>query len=327
MKAVHFTTYGAPGNLQLVEVGIPVPHDDEVLVRVHAASINISNWYTVRGGPTRLFNGLLRPKDPRCGTDLAGTVESIGSQVTKFQPGDRVFGCAAGSFAEYAAAKEKKLARMPANVSFEQAAAVPVAATTALQGLRDAGRVQRGQKVLINGASGGVGTFAVQIAKAFGANVTAVCSTPHLEAASAMGADHVIDYTREEFTCNGQSYDLILAVNGYRPYLACRRALAPKGAYIMVGAAASLVMLALAEAAVLGPFVSRAGGQRLAYMGLAKINQADLLYLSHLLETGVITPLIERKYPLSDTAQALRHIGQGHACGKIVITLSANSTV
>lgn len=324
MKAILCTKYGSPEVLELVEVEKPVPKDDEILVKVEAASVNIADWYTMTGGPSRLFNGLLKPKDPRCGSDFAGRVEAVGKDVLHFHPGDEVFGVCSGSFAEFACAREKGLALKPANVPFDQAASLPVSAITALQGLRDAGQIKPGQKVLIGGASGGVGTFAVQIAKSFGAEVTAVCNTRHLDTAHSIGADHVIDYTHEDFTKSGQKYDLILAVNGYHSLFAYKRALNPTGTFIMAGASSSRVMMALLEASLLGPVLSRSGGQKLTYMGIAKINPKDLDFLKELLAAGKIVPVIDRRYPLSQTAQALRYLGEGHAGGKIVITVGQN---
>lgn len=324
MKAILSTKYGPPEVLQFVEVEQPVPLDNQVLVKISAASVNISDWYTMKGGPARFVNGFSKPKDPRRGKDIAGRVEAVGKDVTQFHPGDDVFGFAAGGFAEYTCALEKSLVLKPANISYEQAASVPTSAITALQGLRDTGHIQPGQKVLINGASGGVGTFAVQIAKSFGAEVTAVCGTHHLDTANSIGADHVFDYTKEDFTRSGQQYDLILAVNGYHPLSAYRRVMAPTGTYIFVGASSSHVMRAFIEIAFLGPMISRSGGQKFVSMGIAKINQKDFLVLKDLLQSGKIVPVIDRRYPLSHTADALRYIGEGHVGGKIIITMDTN---
>src|SRR3989304_751308 len=263
----------------------------------------------------RLRGGLPKPKDPLFGVDIAGRVEAVGSNVKQFQPGDEVFGVAPGAFAEYACASENKLALKPANVSFEAAAAVPLAAFTALQGLRDRGQVQPGQKVLINGAGGGVGTFAVQIAKSFGAEVTAVCSTRNLDMARSIGADHVIDYTKEDFTRNGQEYDLILATNGDRSISDYRRALSPKGIYVQTGGS----MAQMSQAMLQGPWISMTGSQKMGNMGVAKPNQNDLVIMKELLEAGKVKPVIDRCYPLSEVPDAIRYLEEGHAQGKVVI--------
>ena len=265
--------------------------------------------------------GLLKPKVRSLGADLAGRVEAVGSNVRQFQPGDDVFGTGVGAFAEYACAREGALVLKPATMTFETAAAVPIAALTALQGLRDNGQIQPGQKVLIQGASGGVGTFAVQIAKSFGAEVTAVCSTRNLDMARSIGADHVIDYTQEDFTCNGQRYDLILAVNGYRPILAYRRALSPMGRFVLVGASSAHLLQALVQAMLLGPLISRTGTQKMGFMGQAKVDQKDLLFVRELIETGKVEPVVDRCYPLSETAEAFRYLEEVHARGKVVITV------
>ncbi len=318
MKAILQTKYGSPEVLQLTEVEKPTPTENQVLVKVHAASVNALEWRPFTMSPIfiRLMGGLLKPKDPKLGTDIAGRVEAVGSNVTEFQPGDEVFGVAPGAFAEYVCAGETKLALKPANVSFEAAAAVPVAAFTALQGLRDKGQIQPGQKVLINGASGGVGTFALQIAKAFGAEVTAVCSTRNLDMARSVGADHVIDYTREDFTKNGQRYDLILAVNGYHPILDYRRALSPGGIYVVLGGS----MAQIFQGMLLGPLVSRLGSKKMGGM-LAHSNQEDLVFIGKLLEAGKVVPVIDRCYPLSEVAEAIRYLVEEHAQGKVVISL------
>jgi NADPH:quinone reductase-like Zn-dependent oxidoreductase len=329
MKAIVYTRYGSPDVLQLKEVEKPVPKDDEVLVRVHAASVNALDRHALKSKPVLIRsitnNGLLKPKDQRLGADIAGRVEAVGTNVTQFQPGDEVFGIAAGSvgaFAEYACAAEKMLALKPANLSFEAAAAVPVAALTALQGLRDTGQIQSGQHVLIQGASGGVGTFAVQIAKAFGAEVTAVCSTRNVDMVRSMGADQIIDYTQEDFTKRGQRYDLILAVNGYHPIFAYRRALRPAGRYLMVGEGSNAHLFwALFQVMLLGPVMSRTGGQQMGFLGIAKINQKDLMLVVEMLEAGKVVPVIDRCYPLSETAEAFRYLEEEHAQGKVVITI------
>jgi NADPH:quinone reductase-like Zn-dependent oxidoreductase len=268
-----------------------------------------------------ITGGLLKPEEPRLGADIAGRVEAVGTNVTQFQPGDEVFGECTGAVAEYACAAENQVALKPSNLSFEEAAAVPVAALTALQGLRNKGQIQPGQQVLIHGASGGVGTFAVQIAKAFGAEVTAVCSTQNVDMARSIGADQVIDYTQKDVTRTGQRYDLILAVNGYHPIFAYRRALRPKGRYVLVGGSKAHVFQALLQALLLGPVISRTGKQQMGFMGIAKINQQDLVYVKELLEAGKVVPVIERRYPLGETAEALRYLEEGHARGKVVITV------
>jgi NADPH:quinone reductase-like Zn-dependent oxidoreductase len=268
--------------------------------------------------------GLLKPKNTILGADIAGQVAAVGRNVKQFQPGDEVFGDIAGygngGFAEYVSAPENALALKPANLSFEEAAAVPMAAVTALQGLRDQGKIQPGQKVLINGASGGVGTFAVQIAKSFGAEVTAVCSTRNLDMVRSIGADHVIDYTQEDFTQNGQQYDLIFAVNGYHPILAYKRALAPKGIYVMAGGTLAQIF----QAILLGPWMSKIDGKKMGSVS-AKPNQKDLVFMKGLIEAGKVVPVIDKRYPLSEAAEALRYLGEGHARGKVVITVEHNN--
>ena len=320
MKAIVHTEYGPPDVLQLKEVEKPTPKENQVLVKVHAASVNAVEYRTMRANPflVRLMTGgLLRPKDPRFGTDVAGRVGAVGENVKQFRPGDEVFGCAKGAFAEYVLAQEAYLALKPANISFEKAAAVPVAALTALQGLRDAGGIRPGQEVLIQGASGGVGTFAVQLAKLFGAEVTAVCSTRNLDMARSIGADHVIDYTKEDFTRNRQRYDLILAVNGYHSLSAYKRALKPQGIYVCAGGALPQFF----QAMLLGSLMSRNGDKKMGSMGIAKVNQKDLVYLGELLEAGKIVPLIDHRYPLREVPEAIRYVEEKHAQGKVVITV------
>jgi NADPH:quinone reductase-like Zn-dependent oxidoreductase len=323
MRAIVCTKYGPPDVLQLKEVEKPVPKVGELLVKVHAVAINAYDWHLLSADIflVRLMaGGLLKPKKTILGADIAGRVEAVGSNVMQFRPGDEVFGdisaCENGGFAEYACVPESLLAQKPINLSFEQAAAVPMAALTALQGLRDQGQIQPGQKVLINGASGGVGTFAVQIAKAFGADVTAVCSTRNLEQARSLGADHVIDYSKADFTQNGQQYDLILAANGYHPLSAYKRALTPQGIYVMAGGSPAQMFQAL----LLGPLNSKSGGRKMGGLS-AKANQKDLLILKELLEAGKVVPVIDKRYPLSEAAEALRYLGTGHARGKVVITI------
>ncbi len=319
MKAAVYTRYGPPDVVQITDVEKPVPKDNEVLTKVCAASVNALDWRLMRGKPLfvrLMIGGLRKPKVTRPGVDVAGRVEAVGRSVTQFKPGDEVFGVCRGAFAEYACVIEDKLAPKPADLSFEDAAAVPVAAISALQGLRDKGRIQRGHKVLVDGASGGVGTFAVQIAKSFGAEVTAVCSTRNVDTARSIGADHVIDYTREDFTQSGQRYDLILAANAYHSIFDYRRALSQDGIYVMVGGGWAQIL----QAMLLGPLLSRIGSKKMCFF-IANINQKDLVLLKDLLETGKVVPIIDRRYPLSDVAEALRYLEEGHAQGKVVITV------
>lgn len=326
MKAIVYTKYGPPDVLQLKEVETLTPKENQVLVKVHAASINAVDYRMMRANPflVRLMTrGLLKPKDPRLGSDVAGRVEAVGESVKQFQPGDEVFGCAHGTFAEYALAREAYLALKPTNRSFEEAAAVPVAALTALQGIRYAGGIRPGQKVLIQGASGGVGTFAVQLAKSFGAEVTAVCSTRNLDMARSIGADHVIDYTKEDFTRNRQRYDLIFAVNGYHSLSAYKHALKPQGIYVCAGGTMSQFL----QAMLLGSLMSKNGGKKMGSMGIAKVNQEDLVYLGELLESGKIAPVIDRRYPLSDIVEAFRYVEDTHAQGKVVIVVQQNNRI
>ena len=323
MKAIVHTKYGSPDVLQLKDVEKPTPKDDEVLIKVYAASVNKYDWHFLTADIflIRLTGGgLLKPKNTRLGADIAGRVEAVGRNVKQFQPDDEVFGMIQGGFAEYACAPENALALKPANSSFEEAAAIPMAAVTALQGLRDTGQIQPGQKVLINGASGGVGTFAVQIAKLFGAEVTAVCSPRNLDQARSLGADHVIDYTKEDFTRNGQQYDLILAANGYHSLSAYKRALTPRGIYVMAGGSTAQIF----QAMLMGSWMSETGGKQMR-AGMAKRNQKDLAFLKELVEAGKVVPVIDRCYPLSEAAEALRYLGEGHAQGKVVITVEHNS--
>ena len=323
MKAIVYKEYGPPDVLNLEEVQKPTPKDDEVLLKVHAASANAADWHLMRADPflVRVMGfGLLRPRNGLLGADIAGRVEAVGRNMTQFQPGDEVFGDlfgrGLGSFAEYVCAPADALASKPANVSFEEAAAVPLAAVTALQGLRYKGQVQPGQKVLINGASGGVGTFAVQIAKSFGAEVTGVCSTAKLDMVRSIGADHVIDYTKEDFTRNGQQYDLILAANGYHPISDYKRALGPNGTYVMTGGSGAQML----QAMTLGPIMSITGSKTMGYLSM-KHNKRDLVLMKDLLEGGEITPIIDRTYPLSEVPEAIRYLEEGHARGKVVVTV------
>ena len=319
MKAIVYTKYGSPDVLHLKEVEKPTPKDDEVLIKIHAASVNAYDWHFLTADIflIRLMGGgLLKPKNTRLGADIAGRIETVGRNIEQFQPGDEVFGMVKGGFAEYACAPESALVLKPVNTLFDEAAAIPMAAITALQGLRDEGQIQAGQKVLINGASGGVGTFAVQIAKSFGAEVTAVCSTRNLDQARSIGADHVIDYTKEDFTKNGQQYDLVFAANGYHTLSAYKRALTPKGIYIMAGGS----MAQIFQSMLLGSMMSETGGKTMGGVS-AKASQKDLVILKELVEAGKVVPIIDRRYTLSEAAEALRYIGEGHARAKIVITV------
>ncbi len=320
MKAIVCTQYGSPDILRLKEVEKPAPKDDEVLVTIHAASANPLDWHLMRGSPflARLGGGLRKPKDPRLGVDIAGRVEAVGNNVTRFLPGNEVFGTVKGGFAEYVCAREDRLALKPTNISFEEAAAAPVVAFTALQGLRDKGKIQHGQKVLVNGASGGVGTFAVQIAKSFGTEVTGVCSTRNLDMVRSIGADHVIDYTREDFTKNGQRYDQIYDAVGNRSVSDYKRALRPQGICVIAGFS---TLSRLFEHVVLGSLLSTTGNKRIGLMGLAKPNQKDLVFVKELLEAGKVVPVIDRRYPLSETAEAIRYLEGRHAQGKVIITV------
>ncbi len=328
MKAIVYTEYGPPDVLQLKEVEKPTPEDDEVLVKVHAVAANSADWRTMRGAPLvfRLEMGFPKPKHPILGADIAGRVEAVGGSVTQFQPGDEVFGdigdCGFGGFAEYVSVPENALVLKPANITFEEAAAAPITALTALQGLRDKGQIQSGQKVLINGASGGVGTFAVQIAKSFGAEVTGVCSTRNLELVRSIGADHVIDYTQEDFTKNGQHYDLIFDVAANRSASDYKRALSPNGICVVAGFTSMSHLLF--QVVFLGSWMSMTGSNKLGTMGSAVPNQKDLLFIRELLETGEVVPAIDRRYQLRETAEAIRYLEEGHAQGKVVITVEHN---
>lgn len=324
MKAIVYTQYGPPDVLQIQEVAKPTPKDNEVLVKLHAASANPADWRLMRGTPffARFTSGLQKPKNTVLGADIAGRVEAIGRNVTQFQPGDEVFGeISAGGFAEHACVPENVVALKPTNISFAQAAAVPLAAITALQGLRDKGQIQAGQKVLINGASGGVGTFAVQLAKAFGAEVTGVCSTRNVEMVRSIGADHIIDYTQENFTNNGQRYDLILDNMANRSVSDYRRSLNPNGICVVVGFS---TMTYLLQVALLGLWVTKTSGQTIGAM-LANANTQDLIFLKGLLEAGEVVPVIDRCYPLSEAPEAIRYLEKGHARGKVVITIESST--
>jgi 2-desacetyl-2-hydroxyethyl bacteriochlorophyllide A dehydrogenase len=323
MKAIICPKYGSPDILELKKVEKPIPKENEVLIKIYAASLNAADWHIMRGNPflARLVIGLLQPKYNILGADVAGHVEAVGKLVTQFKSGDAVFGDLSsnyfGGFAEFVCATEDALVLKPANVTFEEAAAVPLAAITALQALRDGGKIQSGQKVLINGASGGVGTFAVQIAKSFGAEVTAVCSTAKMELVKSIGADHVIDYTKEDFTRNGECYDIIVAANGDRSMVDYKRALTSTGRYVMIGGSSRQ----LAQGIFLGPFISMTSGKKMGNM-LAKANQNDLEFIKELLEAGKVKPIIDRCYTsLSQVPDAMRYLEEGHAMGKIVIVV------
>ena len=324
MKAIVYCDYGLT-NLKLEDIEKPVPNDDQVLVRVRAASVNPYDWHFIEGTPKimRLGVGLRKPKDTRLGVDYAGTVEAVGKNVTQFKPGDEVFGGRGGAFAEYVCPRaDRAVAIKPANITFEQAASVNIAGITALQALRDKGKVQPGQKVLINGASGGVGTFAVQIAKSFGADVTGVCSTRNVDMVRSLGADHVVDYTKEDFAKSGRRYDVILDNVPNHSLSECRGVLTPKGKYVMIGGGGpndgrwvgpfGRVIATM----VLSPFVSQEMG-----MMMADVSQKDLTILGDLMQSGKVTPVIDRRYKLSEVREAIRYLEEGHARGKVVITL------
>ena len=322
MKAMIRDAYGSPDILELRDIDKPQIDDDEVLVRVHAAGVGRDVWHVMTGlpYPIRLAGyGLRAPNNPVIGSDVAGVVEAVGKNVSRFQPGDEVFGIGKGSYAEYARAREEKLAPKPANLTFEQAAVVAISGLTALQALRDHGKVRSGQKVLVIGASGGVGTFAVQIAKAFGAHVTGVSSTTKVEMVRSIGADHVIDYAREDFAEGEQRYDLILDIGGNSSLSRLRRALTPKGTLVITGGEGGGRWLGGTDrqlrALVLSPFV----GQKLGTF-VSSENHEDLIALKDLIESGKVAPVIDRTYPLSEVPEAIRYLEQGHARGKVVIT-------
>lgn len=320
MKAIMYHQYGSPDVLRLEEVEKPAPKEDEMLVQVSASSVNPAEWYAVNGlYIARMEFGLRKPKNPRLGTDFAGVVEAVGSTVTEFKPGDAVFGGKTGAFAEYVCVA-KAVEHKPANLTFEQAAAVGTAAITALQGLRDYGKIQPGQKVLINGASGGVGTFAVQIAKVFGAEVTGVCSPGNVDMVYSLGADHVVDYTKEDFTQSGRQYDLLFDIAGSRSWSECKRVLNPGATFVIVGGPKTNRWI--------GPLshmvrirLGSVGASQKAVFFLAKFNREDLKVLRELLESGMVTPVIDREYNLTELPEAIRYLGEGHARGKVVITV------
>jgi NADPH:quinone reductase-like Zn-dependent oxidoreductase len=326
MKAIVYEKYGPPEVLRLTEIEKPTVQDDEVLVEVHASSVNFGNLAQVAGEPfvSRLWTGLREPKDKIPGSDIAGRVEAVGRNVTQFRPGDEVYGDSGdsgfGAYAEYVSVPEDVLALKPANLTFEEAASVPQAGLVALQGLRDKGHIQPGQKVLIYGASGGNGTFAVQIAKAFGAEVTGVCSTRSVDLVRSIGADHVIDYTREDFTQSGQRYDLIMSNAGYRSIFDYRRALSPAGIYVSSGGTMAQVF----QGMLVGPVISMIGSKTLTYL-YHRPSQEDLVFMKELLEAGKVVPVIDSRYPLSETADALRHYGERKSQGKVVIIVKDDS--
>jgi NADPH:quinone reductase-like Zn-dependent oxidoreductase len=325
MRAIRYCEYGSPDVVKLEDVEKPVPNDNQVLIKLRAASLNALDAYMIRDSWLgRLIFGLRKPKDTRLGRDVAGEVEAVGKNVTQFKPGDEVFGTCRGALAEYARASERALVMKPPNVPFEDAASVPLAGLTALQGLRDQGKIQPGQKVLINGATGGVGTFAVQIAKAFGAEVTAVCSTRNIDLVRSIGADHVIDYTKEDFTKSHQRYDVIFDNVGNHSFAARRRVLNPKGICVLAGMGGAGAKGSQAMGRVVGIFTARGLSsfvdQKFAQY-VTKLSKQDLIMLGDLIQTGRITPVIDRRYVLSEAPEALRYLNEGHARGKVVITV------
>ena len=324
MKAIVYTKYGPPDVLELKEVAKPTPTDDEVLIKVQAVSVNRSDWEGLRGKPLYArIGGLLKPRHQILGSDIAGRVEMAGRNNRQFQPGDEVFGDILGrmgGFAEYVCARGRALALKPASMTFEEAAAIPQAAVIALQGIRDKGQVQPGQKVLINGAGGGAGTFAVQLAKLYGAEVTGVDNTGKMDFMRLLGADHVIDYTREDFTNNGKQYDLILDLIAHRSVFAYKRALRPNGSYFAVGGSVATFFQIL----LLGPWIRRTTGKNLRLL-VVQPNRKDLVFIAELCEAGKVVPVIDRRYPLSEVPEALQYLGEGHAKGKVVITVGQNS--
>ena len=322
MKAILSEGYGPPERvLHLRDVEKPLPRESEVLLKVHAASVNIANYYMMTGVSHIMGGGIIRSKDPRVGSDVAGRVEAVGESVTRFRTGDEVFGTCLGAFAEYAVAREIRLAQKPANVSFEEVSAVPVAGLTTLQCVRDKGRVRAGQQVAMNGASGGVGTFLVQIAKSFGAKVTGVCSTRNLEQARSIGADDVVDYSKEDFTRNGRTYDLTCDIVANRSVSDYKRALRPGGMCLIVGFARN-PLVGVIKFTILGKLGSVTGTKRIKFMGIAKINHDDLNFMGELLAAGKIKPMIEKRYGLSEAGLALQYIGGKHTRGRVIITIS-----
>jgi NADPH:quinone reductase-like Zn-dependent oxidoreductase len=328
MKAAVYRRYGPPNVIQINEVEKPVPNDNQVLIEVRAASVNPYDWHFMRGTPylVRIIAGLRKPKDTRLGVDVAGQVEAVGMNVTQFKPGDKVFGSCRGAFAEYACASESAVVLKPDNVTFEQAASVPIAAFTALQGLRDKGQVQPGQKVLVNGAGGGVGTFAVQIARSFGADVTGVCSTGKADMVRSIGANRVIDYTQEDFTKSGQRYDVFFDAVGNHSLSACRRVLNLKGIYVGAGGTSDPWMIGPLTHMIAAFGLSRFGSQKFVGL-LARNRQDDLKTMRELVESGKVIPVIDRRYRLIEVPEAIGYLEEGHARGKVVISLEgANQT-
>jgi NADPH:quinone reductase-like Zn-dependent oxidoreductase len=325
MKAAVYTRYGPPDVVQVTDVEKPVPKDNEVLIKVRAASLNPLDWHFMRGTPyaVRIIAGLRKPKFPGLGVDVAGQVEALGAKVSHFKVGDEVFGSCKGAFAEYVCASESVLVTKPANVTFEQAASVPVAAYTALQGLRDKGRIQAGQKVLVNGAAGGVGTFAVQIAKSFGADVTGVCSTRNLEMVRSIGADRAIDYTQEDFTKSAQRYDIFFDCVGNHSLSATMRVLSPEGIYVGAGGTTDNWMIGPLARAISSLVLSLFGSQKFL-MILAKPSKQDLTFMLEQMESGKITPVIDRLYNLNEVPEAIRYLETGRARGKVIITFENN---
>ena len=326
MKAMVYTEYGSPDVLNLKEIDKPVPKNDEVLIKVRAAALNAGDWHLLRGDPflIRIMGfGFFKPKNQILGSDVAGIVEAVGSNAKQFKPGDEVFGDLSGSgfggFAEYVAAPEKAFNFKSSNMPFDKMAAVPISGLTALQGLRDKGQIQPGKRVLINGASGGVGTFAVQLAKSFGAEVTAVCSTKNLEMVRSLGADKVIDYTKEDFTKSGERYDIILAVSGNYSMGDYKRSLKPGGIYVGIGGSMSQMFRAM----LYGPWINMSGNKKITTL-IQKQSQSDLAYLKKLIDEGKLDPVIERSYNLSELPDAIRYVEAGHAGGKVIIQMIDN---
>jgi NADPH:quinone reductase-like Zn-dependent oxidoreductase len=328
MKAAVYSSYGPPDVVQIKEAEKPVPKDNEVLLKVRAASVNPLDWHFMRGTPyfVRIATGLRKPKDTRLGVDVAGQVEAVGRNVAQLKPGDEVFGTCRGAFAEYVCTSDSALVTKPNNITFEQVASVPVAALTALQAFRNKANLQPEQKVLINGAAGGIGTFAVQIAKSFGADVTGVCSTRNVDMVRSIGADWVIDYCHEDFTRSGRRYDLILDLVGNHSMLACRRVLNPKGIYVGAGAPSGRWMIGPLARGIISPLLSSLVNQKLV-MVLAKPNKNDLIIIRELLESGKITPVIDKRYTLSDVRGAIRYLEAGHARGKVVIAVESSNKI
>ena len=320
MKAIVYHQYGSPDVLKLEEVEKPTPKDDEVLIKIHAVSLNGSDWEGLRGKPLYArLGGLFKPSEGILGSDIAGRVDMVGKNIRQLHPGDEVFGETLryrGGFAEYVCVPERGLARKPARMTFEEAAAIPQGAVIALQGMRDKGQVQPGQKVLINGAGGSAGTFAVQLAKYYGAEVTGVDNTGKQDFMRSLGADQVIDYTREDFTKNGKQYDLILDIVAHRSVFACKRALTPNGSYFAVGGSVAIMFQIL----LLGAWIKRTAGKNIRILAV-RPNLKDLVFITELYEAGKIVPVIDRRYPLSEVPEALRYLGEGRAKGKIVITV------